>query len=434
MSERDLSVRRVLSLAFPALIVLSAEPLYVLVDTAVVGHLGGQQLAALAIGATVMAQVAGQFNFLAYGTTARAARQYGAGNHAGAVREGANATVLALIIGGLAILVVQLWAWPIARFIGGPQSPVLEEAVLWMRIAILGAPGLLLALAGNGWMRGIQRTREPTVYVTVGFGLCVILLPVMVYGFGWGLAGSAIANVVAQTIVGGLFIAALVREKAPWRIDTAIMRGQLRTGRDLLLRTLALLGSFLAAAAFASRMGPEVLGAHQIGLQMFMFCALVLDSIAIAAQSLVGAALGRADETEARRTAALVGQVGAVCGLLAAAILLAGMAVIPRIFTPDQAVLDQAAVMWPWLAGMQLAAGLLFALDGVLMGANDVAVLRTITILAHAGVYLPIAFLALRLEWGIGGIWLGLTASIVVRLLLGLWRVRSGRWLTATVR
>ena len=119
---------------------------------------------------------------------------------------------------------------------------------------------------------------------------------------------------------------------------------------------------------------------------------------------------------------------------MAAAILLAGMALIPRIFTPDQAVLDQAAVMWPWLAGMQVAAGLLFALDGVLMGANDVAVLRTITIVAHAGVYLPIAFLALRLDWGIGGIWLGLTASIVVRLLLGLWRVRTGKWLHATVR
>ncbi len=426
-------MRRVVGLALPALVVLAAEPLYVLVDTAVVGHLGALPLASMAIGGTVLAQVSGQLNFLAYGTTARAARRYGAGDRAGAVREGANATVLALAIGAVIVALVELLAWPVAAVIGGTGSPALAGAVEWMRIAILGAPGILLSLAGNGWMRGIQRTREPTAYVVIGFGLCAVLLPVLVYGLGWGLAGSAVANVIAQWVTGGLFLRALLREGGRLRGDRAVMRGQLSTGRDLVIRTLALQGSFILAAALCSRLGPEVLGAHQIGLQLYMLTALALDAVAIAAQSLVGEALGREDAAAARRTAALCARVGFAAGAGLALVLLAVRPWAPRLFTSDAAVLAQAEVMWWWLAGMQVVSGVLFALDGVLMGANDVAVLRTITIVAHALVFAPISVVAYLAGWGIGGIWLGLAAALVVRLALGGRRVRGDRWMSARV-
>lgn len=425
------NVRKVLGLALPALVVLAAEPLYVLMDTAMIGHLGTLPLAGLAIGGVVLSQVSGQLNFLAYGTTARAARRFGAGDHTGAVREGANASALALLIGAVIIVGVQLFAWPIARLIGGPDSPALEGAVLWLRVAILGAPGILLALAGNGWMRGIQRTRQPTTYVVAGFGLCLILLPIMVYGLGWGLVGSAVANVIAQWLTGGLFLYALLREGVSLRPQRHIMIGQLRTGRDLFIRTLALQGSFILAAALCSRMGPEVIGAHQIGLQLFMLAALALDAVAVAAQSLVGEALGRRDPVRARVVAALCARVGLLAGVAFAFVLMVLRPFAPSLFTSSAGVLAEAGTMWWWLAGMQLVAGVLFALDGVLMGANDVAVLRTITIVAHAAVYAPLAWIAYSAGWGIGGIWLGLTASLVVRLVLGSWRVRGEKWLVA---
>lgn len=431
----ELSARRVLSLAAPALVVLAAEPLYLLLDTAVVGHLGTTQLAALAVGGVILAQVAGQFNFLAYGTTARAARRFGAGDRAAAVREGLNASALAIVVGGLAIALVQAVAGPIVRLIAGGADPsVTAAAELWLRIAILGAPGILLALAGNGWMRGVQDTRRPTVYILVANAISVGLLPLLVYGVGLGLIGSAVANVVAQTIGGGLFVRALLREvdavsaSGRRRPDRAVMGAQLRTGRDLMIRTLALQGSFIAAAAFAARMGPSVVGAHQIGLQLFMFLALVLDSLAIAAQTLVGAALGAADPGRARRAARLVARLGLVAGVVAAALLLAGRTAVPSLFTSSTAVLDQVEPMWWWLIAMQPIAGVLFALDGVLMGSGDTAVLRTITIVSSLLVYLPIATAAFVLGWGLSGIWGGLTASLVVRLAFGWWRVRGERW------
>lgn len=426
-------LRKVLGLALPALVVLAAEPLYVLVDTAMIGHLGTLPLAGLAIGGTVLSQVSGQLNFLAYGTTARAARRYGAGDHTGAVREGVNASILALVIGALIVLLVEVLAWPIARVIGGSESPALQDAVLWLRVAILGAPGILLALAGNGWMRGIQRTRQPTMYVIAGFGLCLVLLPIMVRGLGWGLVGSAVANVIAQWVTGGLFLQALIRERVSLRPQRLVLLGQLRSGRDLFVRTLALQGSFVLAAALCSRMGPEVIGAHQIGLQMFMLTALALDAVAVAAQSLVGEALGRADPSRARATAALCARVGLLAGVAFAAVLLLVRPVAPGLFTSAPDVLLEAGTMWWWLAGMQLITGVLFALDGVLMGANDVAVLRTITIVAHAAVYAPLAWLAYQADWGIGGIWFGLTASLAARLLLGALRVRGERWMQAGV-
>ena len=426
------NIRKVLGLALPALVVLAAEPLYVLVDTAMIGHLGTLPLAGLAIGGTILSQVSGQLNFLAYGTTARAARRYGAGDHEGAVREGVNATVLALVIGAMIVLLVELFAWPIARLIGGADSPALKDAVEWLRVAILGAPGILLALAGNGWMRGIQRTRQPTMYVIAGFGLCLILLPIMVRGLGWGLVGSAIANVIAQWVTGGLFLHALLRERVSLRPQRSVLIGQLRSGRDLFLRTLALQGSFVLAAALCSRMGPEVIGAHQIGLQMFMLTALALDAVAVAAQSLVGEALGREDRARARSAAGLCARVGLLAGVAFAAVLVLVRPIAPGLFTSAPDVLYEAGIMWWWLAGMQLITGILFALDGVLMGANDVAVLRTITIFAHALVYAPLAWIAYSSGWGISGVWFGLTMSLAVRLVLGGLRVRGDRWMHAS--
>src|SRR3954466_8300758 len=191
--------RRVLGLAVPALGVLAAEPLYVLVDTAVVGHLGALPLAGLALGGVLLSQVAAQLTFLAYGTTARAARLHGAGRRREAVAEGVQATWLALGVGVLLIGLGQLFAAPLARLLAG-DGEIASAAVSWIRIALFGAPFILVTLAGNGWMRGVQETARPLRYVLLGNGLSALLCPLLVHPAGLGLEGSAIANVVAQVV------------------------------------------------------------------------------------------------------------------------------------------------------------------------------------------------------------------------------------------
>ncbi|TWH73840.1 putative MATE family efflux protein [Modestobacter roseus] len=302
--------RSIPSLAAPALVVLAAEPLYLLVDTAVVGNLGTVALGGLAVGGGILAVVAGLLNFLAYGTTARAARRAGAGDRPGAVAEGVQATWLAVCLGVGTALLLQLLAGPLTRLMAGGAGPVAAAGEQWLRVASAGLPLLLVALAGNGWLRGVQELRRPMGYVLAGSLVSLALCPLLVYPAGFGLVGSAVANVAGQAVAASLFAWSLARELArqeiDWRPRTTALRAHLVLGRDLLVRAAVLQLAFAAAAAVVARAGTAQLGAHQIALQLWLFLALVLDAYAIAAQTLVGQALGGARPGDARRTAARV--------------------------------------------------------------------------------------------------------------------------------
>ena len=421
------TARRIAQLALPALVVLAAEPLYVLVDTAVVGHLGPVPLAAVAVGGTVMSLAVWFGTLMAYGTTGRSARRFGAGDRSAAVAEGVQASWLALATGVLLVVVVQAVAGPLARLLAGDPAAA-DAAAGWLRIAVLGAPGLLLAAAGNGWMRGVQDTRRPLFYVLGANVLSAVLCPLLVYPAGLGLTGSALANVTAQTVAGALFLRAIVRERVPLRPRPPVILHQLVLGRDLLIRGGAFQVCWLSATAVAARFGVPAVGAHQIALQLWFFAALALDAVAIAAQSLVGAALGASDDAVARDVARRVTVVGGVAGVGFALLAAAGAGVIPGLFTGDAAVRDQAAVVWPWFVGLLPFAGVVYALDGVLIGAGDVAFLRNVTIVAALGGFLPAIWLAYAFDLGLGGVWAGLGLFTMVRFVLLLHRWRSARW------
>jgi putative MATE family efflux protein len=420
-------MRQVARLALPALVVLAAEPLYVLVDTAVVGHLGRTPLAALAVGAVVLGLAAWFGVVIAFGTTGRAARHYGAGARAAAVAEGVQASWLALGLGAVMLVILELLAAPIAGTLAG-SSGVAGPAAGWLRVAALGIPGLLLATAGNGWMRGVQDTRRPPRYILGANLLSAGLAPLLVYGAGLGLTGSAIANAVAQTVSGALFVRALVAEGVPLRPHPGLIRAQVVVGRDLVLRGAAFQACFLSATAVAGRFGGAALGAHQIALQLWMFCALALDAVAIAAQSLVGAALGASDAVGARALARRIGLIGLATGTAFGVLILALAGVLPRLFSTDPEVYRQAMRAWPWFAGMQPLAGVVFALDGVLVGAGDLRFLRDLTIGAALGGFLPAIWLAYGLHLGLGGVWAGLALFVAIRFVAMVARVRTGRW------
>ena len=429
-TQTESTTRRLLALSASAFVVLAAEPLYVLVDTAVVGHLGQVPLAGLGVAGALMALLTIVGTFVEYGTTSRAARWFGAGRVDDAVGEGVQASYLAVVIGFVVVALGEMFAGQLTSLLAGGTGPTQHAAESWFRIAVVGIPGILLVLAGNGWMRGVQRTRAPVVIVLVANALSAALCPVLVYGFGLGLEGSAIANIVAQAIGAALFVRTLARSAhGGIRPDRAVMRAQLVVGRDLILRAAAFQVAFLSAAGVAARFGTAQIGAHQIGLQLWEFTALLLDSFAIAAQSLVGAALGGSDAETARSMAWQVSRWGLYAGVGFAAIYGIGWSVIPQVFTSSQPVLHQAHILWPWFVGMLPAAGVVFALDGVLIGAGDVAFLRTITIIAGVFAFAPINLAALHWHWGIAGVWAGLTAFILVRLVGMLWRARGERWI-----
>ena len=259
-------------------------------------------------------------------------------------------------------------------------------------------------------------------------GISAVLCRVLVYGAGWGLAGSAMANVAAQVVSAGLFLRALLGEGVPLRPRPSVMRAQLGLGRDLVLRSLAFQACFVSAAAVAARTSTAAVGAHQVVLQLWTFLSLVLDSVAIAAQSLVGAALGAGDQRQARGIAAQITRYGLVFGCALCLLFAAVAQVLPRAFTADPGVLGEVPHAWWFFVVMQPVAGVVFALDGVLLGAGDAAFLRTATLVSAGAGFLPLIWISLLLGWGLTGIWTGLMVFMLLRLATVVSRWRSGRW------
>jgi putative MATE family efflux protein len=411
--------REILLLALPALGALAAEPLYVLVDTAIVGHLGTSQLASLAIAATVLSTAFTIFNFLTYGTTAQVSRLHGAGQDEGAAALGSQALWLGVGIGVLLLVIIEAAAPAVVSLMGG-KGEVKDGAVLYLRISALGAPLFILASAAQGFLRGMGDLRTPLLILVAAHTTNVLLELLFVYGFDWGLKGSAWGTVIAQAFV--------VQYRAGLeRPHPDKMRPLMRIGSEIAVRTTALTGSFLLGSAVLARIGTASLGAHQIAFQLWVFLALVLDAIAIAGQVMVGRMLGAGAAVPARAAAIRMIGWSVAIGALFGVVLLALGDVVPELFTNDAAVVAKANEIWPLFALMMPFNGAVFALDGILIGAGDTRFLMW-GMLAAAAVYIPIVLLTLHEGWGITGVWWGLVALIAIRLVTCGARFVGSRW------
>jgi putative MATE family efflux protein len=419
--------REIVRLALPALGALAAEPLYILVDTAIVGHLGRPQLAALGLAGTVLAGAFTMFNFLTYGTTAVVARASGAGEHERAARLAAQALWVSLGIGLVLLIICEAFAGPLLRALGADGKSG-SYAVTYFRIAAIGLPAALVALAGQGYLRGVSNMRRPLEIVVVANIANAVLEVLFVYGFHWGIAGSAAGTAVAQTGMGVAFVVELLRPHADSkRPSLQAMRPMMRVGRQIFVRTAALFASFLVAASVCARMGDPQLAAHQIASQLFLFLALVLDSVAIAGQVIVGRMLGAGDPDSAYGSAVRMIGWSILVGAAFAVVLLPLAHVVPRIFTSDPAVLHEAAELWPYFALMQPLAGAVFALDGILIGASDTSYLMW-SMLAASALFIALAVVALTQDWGIVGVWIALDVLIAARFGLLAVRFAGRRW------
>ncbi len=423
--------REILRLAIPAFGALAAEPLYVLADTAIVGHLGTRPLGGLGVAGAVLSVAFGIFNFLAYGTTATVARRVGAGDPKGAAEHGVAGVWLALGL-GIALTVIGLaLSGPIVSAMGA-SARVAPFARTYLRISLLGAPFVLVALAGTGYLRGLQDTRTPLFIALGANGLNLVTELGLVYGLHLGIAGSAWGTVIAQ-IVAALAYLEIVRRnvrrsEASARPDGAQLRSAGAVGAYLTVRTGSLLLAFTAATAIASRIGDAQVAAHQIAFQLWLLLALCLDAIAIAGQAIVGRALGAGDATRTRASSRRMLQWGVTVGVVLGLLVVALDPLLAVVFTRDAAVRGELRPLLIAVALMQPLGGAVFVLDGILIGAGDVRYLA----LAMAGAtfcYVPCAVAVLVTGRGLLALW----STLFVFMLARLWgmgrRYRGNRWL-----
>lgn len=415
----------------PAFGSLVAEPLFLMADTAIVGHLGTAQLAGLGVASALLMTAVSVFVFLAYATTAAVARRAGAGDLQAAIRQGMDGIWLALLLGAAVVAVVMPTASAVVDLFGASDAAA-PYATTYLRISALGIPAMLVVFAATGVLRGLQDTKTPLYVAIAGFVANGALNTGLVYGADLGIAGSAWGTVIAQWGMAVVYLAVVLRgarkHGASLRPDAAGIRASAQAGVPLLVRTLSLRAILMIATAVAARLGDADIAAHQIILSLWNLLAFALDAIAIAGQAIIGRYLGAGDAQGARDACRRMVEwgiaVGVVLGIL---VVIARPAFLP-LFTSDSAVKDSALPALLIVALSQPISGIVFVLDGVLMGAGDGPYLAWAMLLTLA-VFTPVALLVPVLGGGLTALWATMMLMMTVRMVtLGL-RTRSGRWI-----
>ena len=418
--------RRIIALAIPALGSLAVEPLYVLVDTAIVGRLGTAQLGGLALSATVLALVINACTFLIYGTTERVARRIGAGNRTGAADAGVQAMWLGAIVAVPLALLVAAGAEVLGHALGG-SNDVLGYATTYLRISAVGLPAVIFVLCAQGMQRGLSDYRTPMIVLIASNALNAVLEVVFVFGLHLGVPGSAWSTVIAQVLAAAAFAVvirrhvAVARRKRPSWTE---MRPLLSAGRSLLLRSGSMLAVVIGTTSLAARADEPTLAAHQIAVSILALIALALDALAIPAQTIVAEQLGAGDRPAAADTGHRVVRLTIWCAGTVAVIVLACSPLIPRLFTSDGAVISRATGAFVVMGLMLVPAGIAYALDGVLIGAADYGFLG-LAAFAYLAVLVPLGALVHGLDLGIVAIWVILLTWMLLRSTVNVRRARS---------
>ncbi|CAL9495938.1 MATE family efflux transporter [Streptomyces sp. enrichment culture] len=423
--------REILALAVPAFGALVAEPLFLMADSAIVGHLGTAHLAGLGVASALLATAVSVFVFLAYATTAAVARRVGAGDLPAAIRQGMDGIWLALLLGAGVIAAVLPTAAPLVDLFGASETAA-PYATTYLRISALGIPAMLVVLAATGVLRGLQDTKTPLYVAVAGFVANAALNAGLVYGADLGIAGSAWGTVIAQWGMAAVYLVVVVRgarrHGASLRPDAAGIKASAHAGVPLLVRTLSLRAILMIATAVAARLGDADVAAHQIILSLWSLLAFALDAIAIAGQAIIGRYLGAGDTQGAREACRRMVEWGIGVGIVLGVLVVAARPVFLPLFTSDSTVTDAALPALIVVALSQPICGVVFTLDGVLMGAGDGPYLAWAMLLTLA-VFTPVALLVPTLGGGLTALWVAMTLMMAVRMAT-LWvRTRSGRWL-----
>ncbi|MEU6256518.1 MATE family efflux transporter [Streptomyces sp. NPDC047043] len=429
--------REIVALAVPAFGALVAEPLFVMADSAIVGHLGTAQLAGLGVTSALLTTAVSIFVFLAYATTAAVARRVGAGDLQAAIRQGVDGIWLALLLGA-AVIAFVLPTAPFLVELFGASDTAAPYATTYLRISALGIPAMLVVLAATGVLRGLQDTRTPLYVAVAGFVANAGLNAGLVYGADLGIAGSAWGTVIAQCGMAAAYLTVVVRgarrHGASLRPYVAGIRASAQAGVPLLFRTLSLRAILMIATAVAARLGDADIAAHQIILSLWSLLAFALDAIAIAGQAIIGRYLGAEDSQGARDACRRMVQWGTAVGITLGVLVVIARPVFLPLFTSDGSVKDAALPALLVVALSQPICGVVFVLDGVLMGAGDGPYLAWAMVVTLA-VFTPVALLIPTLGGGLTALWGAMTLMMAVRMLT-LWvRTRSGRWIvTGAIR
>ncbi|MDJ1016149.1 MAG: MATE family efflux transporter [Paracoccaceae bacterium] len=417
---RPITHRRIWAIAGPIVLSNATVPILGLVDTGVVGQIGDPvPIGAVGIGAIILTAVYWVFGFLRMGTVGLTSQALGAGDRAEADALLSRALLVA-VAGGAVVIAFQVFIFAAAFQVSPASAEVERLARDYMQIRIWSAPVAIALYGITGWLIAAERTRAVLVVQVWMNGLNIVLDLVFVLGLGWGVAGVAIATLMAEWagLAMGLWLCRDAFGRAYWRqrervLDRTRLLRMAYVNRDILIRSLLLESIFVSFLFLGARFGDVPLAANQVLLQFLHVISFALDGFAFSAETLVGNAYGRKSPDRVRRASLMASSWGLLVaiGLSLTMWVLGPMGI--DILTTSEEVREAAKALLPWIVMAPVLSVAAYMLDGIFVGATRTADMRNMMVVS--AVIYAVAVWALVPVLGNHGLWLALLISLFTR-------------------
>ncbi|TMW93729.1 hypothetical protein EJD97_011233 [Solanum chilense] len=430
----------IVSIALPAALALASDPITSLVDTAFVGHLGSVELAAVGISVSIFNLISKLFNVPLLNVTtsfvaeeqALIAKDSSPGSQSKILLPSVSTSLLlALGLGIVEAVGLFVGSGFLMNTMGiSVDSPMREPAEQFLTMRAFGAPPVVIALAAQGTFRGFKDTKTPLYAVGSGNLLNALLSPILIFTFGFGVSGAAIAGVISEYLTASILLWKLNGKVLLIAPDVNVGRfpQYLKSGALLIGRTLALLITTTLSTALAAREGPVPMAGHQICVEVWLAVSLLTDALALAGQALLAGGVSQGNYSQAREVVYKVLQIGALTGVALGFSLFVGFGALSALFSTDSEVLEIAKSGTLFVAGSQPVNAIAFVLDGLYYGVSDFefAAYSMFVIGTISSIFLLVA----APLFGLPGVWAGLFLFVALRVVAGLWRLqtRDGPW------
>ncbi|XP_069146190.1 protein DETOXIFICATION 44, chloroplastic isoform X2 [Solanum lycopersicum] len=430
----------IVSIALPAALALASDPITSLVDTAFVGHLGSVELAAVGISVSVFNLISKLFNVPLLNVTTSFVAEEQALIAKDSSPDSQSKILLPSVSTSLLLALGLGIVEAVGLFVGSGflmntmgisvDSPMREPAEQFLTMRAFGAPPVVIALAAQGTFRGFKDTKTPLYAVGAGNLLNALLSPILIFTFGFGVSGAAIAGVISEYLTASILLWKLNGKVLLIAPDVNVGRfpQYLKSGALLIGRTLALLITTTLSTALAAREGPVPMAGHQICVEVWLAVSLLTDALALAGQALLAGGVSQGNYSQAREVVYKVLQIGALTGVALGFSLFVGFGALSALFSTDSEVLEIAKSGTLFVAGSQPVNAIAFVLDGLYYGVSDFefAAYSMFVIGTISSIFLLVA----APLFGLPGVWAGLFLFVALRVVAGLWRLqtRDGPW------
>lgn len=423
--KNDFSYKGLFLFSLPSILSSLLEPLSATIDTAFVGQISTVWLGGMALAVTLLSSFTWMFNFLVHAST-----QAVASSEDSKVCEAIKTSlIVALVVGVVTTFLLWVFKEPLFELVGVNQT-LYEHSDTYYSIRIMGHSATLLYTTILSLLRGLGRVNISFFMIGLTTSLNALLTYLALFVFDFGLEGAAwgtVLSFVLGSLVSLYYLLSDEKVKGKFLKSRVVKSGWFRFGKNSLNifgRSFTLTTCFFLSTRFAGGFGIKELAAHQILLQLWLFCSFLLDGVAVTGTVLGAKLYSKKEFDELKLVFFRLLMIGGLIGIGFTIIYSLGGNYIVGLFTKDAEVIKIIFGFWVLIVTSQITNSFAFVFDGLLFGLEEFGYLRKFMMVGGVLVFLPLALYAAK-ENSLTFLWLGLISLNIFRGFTGFYKVRK---------